>query len=1346
MRFTRLLTALLGLSFAACTVYPADRDTTQPDKILKSHLVCSSPDKPWAECSKEAPAKWYFRATVIRAPYEAWWTFEGEQSNSAEKIVWEVTEDTLYAYRAYETFKGGDGTRVNDPNYHGEPIAAWRIQSHFDVWHQYNPATGEQLPVLYEAMERPWYEREYIRVDWSKNLISGYGFFMGSKLTVELFGEVKAEPAVYAVNNPSDPDYRILTKDYVDIVSRETHTPMSSGSYRPGYFNTSPISQVDYRYSFMRAAPRDYQPVYYPDPAFEKFGYFRVDREVYDADRGTTDFLDYKMERWNVWAKTHSAVACSTHKDCGGDASKGVTCDLSTRDAAGKGLCTLPYTERGLKPVTYYLSGNFAPGGSAEKFTQASCMVAQGWNVALKTAIASAMGSDLKSPYNAPKLDDQFAAACDIGKFNPVDGSTSFDLNTQDLFVLKYNTKDCNQDGVKGTGAGFDRWCARPGDIRYNMIYWVDQASMGSPLGYGPVSADPETGEIIQGNAFIYGAALLSYKSYVGDVYDLITGAVTEDAMRSGENIREYYQNLSGNQFPPTVPQNGFLVNDQASFEAMKQQFEPLKERMEQLKKLSPAARSPFAQGLKGSYVERMLVDNDEWKVSNGMDLGHSLTEEELDAVSPFRASFMENARSFQKVEDLLSRSEHCVYRANEYTDATVSWLAQRYAEKGLGRDEAVQRMLEDVYRGTTEHEVGHNMGLRHNFEASFDRDNYFEGYYTTFTKAEFADPKPVDFSQASPPKLPLTPDEYLAYDAARREARAKRERAGIKLEQYSSIMDYGGQFYSDFRGLGKYDIAALKFGYGNRVEVFEGAPNVSRSNRLDRAFYLGGDSCTADSDCPYNGVGQTCQPNAVNPAKKFCSSSDKDLAADSASHPVAKYRFCSDERTYDRPFCNRFDEGASSTEIVENLIDSYDRNYIFNNFRRYRRYFGPSYTGRIWDRYFSMMGKQYASLLYQLYYNQSAVLSSGAGSFSDMLGASVKAMNFFTQVLTTPDVGAYSKTPFETSNGQTRYIYERYNRDCKAAGTDDLAACLGVGKYFYSVWETGYYGQIERQARAGTFNDKILATLALTNRDWGNPQANDETYPLSFYDGFQGEMLKLFSGLISADIKTYAPAVKRYPPNHPSHPNEAYVAYRDVWSGSFFNTDATSFDYNAEPVVKYPGSADLDHRYDNADLLDPDGSSPFLRFYALVLSLQSWPSVYDQTYADYLQLYTFGGPEVRFPADGVETVQYESPRRKKIYMAVQTPDKKSIIFPLVKQAADIKADYDHYNGLTPGQVTSEYDNMKARFPRECNVTRAPTALDCRRFVVESLGNELDNRESFLNITADVRRLIGLSL
>src|SRR5690606_15350344 len=37
-----------------------------------------------------------------------------------------------------------------------------------------------------------------------------------------------------------------------------------------------------------------------------------------------------------------------------------------------------------------------------------------------------------------------------------------------------------------------------------------------------------------------------------------------------------------------------------------------------------------------------------------------------------------------------------------------------------------------------------------------------------------------------------------------------------------ASIMDYGAKFNAEFMGLGKYDRAAIAFGYGNLVEVFE--------------------------------------------------------------------------------------------------------------------------------------------------------------------------------------------------------------------------------------------------------------------------------------------------------------------------------------------------------------------------------------------------------------------------------------------------------------------------------------------------------------------------------------------
>lgn len=1336
----KLAAVFVAFGAAACQIVPDVRDTTQPDKVAKSSLRCGNSQEEWSECRAKAPAEWYFRPTVIDAPYEAWWTFVGEQGDTY-KIVWEITETSLVAYRRNEAFKGSDLDKVKDPNYRAEPIAAWPITSHFDVWYQYNPATGEKLPVLYEAQERPWYEREFIRVHWGDNQIAGYGFFMGSKLTAVLDPQaLVTEPAHYAVNDPADPDYRILTDDYVDVVTREVHTPMTVSGMDGKYFSTQPTSEVAYRYSFMLAEKRDYDTFYYPDAAFEKFGFFRHEREVYDPKRGATDFKDYLMNRWNLWSRVHDdAKACDQHSDCGGGAETGVTCDLFNKEsnADGRGRCTLPYAARGVKPVTYYLSADF-PG----KYLTESCMVAQGWNVAYKQVLAKL----LNKAYTPPTLDDQFAAGCRIEDFKAPPEGVEFDPAVHDVFVLKQNSKSCNSDGIPVEGG--DRWCARLGDLRHSMLYYVDQPSAGSPLGYGPVASDPITGEIIQGNSFIYGGALESYSSYIGDVVDLIRGDLTDEQIRAGENVREYYQNLSGNVFPPTVPQDGFRIADMEMLEGLKNgdwNASGSKERLEELKKLSPEGRQPFAFKLRGTWIERLLVDHEEWKLAHGIDATHSLTEEELDVLSPFRPGWREGVRREQKMEGLLSHSKNCVYRANEYTDATVTWLVERYEQEGLGRDEIIARLMGQVYRGVTEHEIGHNMGLRHNFEGSFDRDNYFEPYYELLDRPGLEAPDPLTFSAKTPKSLPLTPDEFTAFDQARTASRLARDRQGVKLYQYSSIMEYGGQFYADFRGLGRYDLAALKFGYGRLVEVFDGAPNQTRSNRLDRTWYLGGELCETNAECPYAGAGQTCVPSVRNPAKKACTSHDQDAARD-ADRPPVKYRFCSDERVTDRPFCNRFDEGSSSLEIVENLIESYDRNYIFNNFRRYRRFFGNSYASRIWSRYYEMMGKQFASLLYQLYYNQSSVLSSGGGSFSDMLAASVKAMNFFTRVLTTPDVGSYRAEPLEQlPNGDQRYRYVRYSRDCKDATSAEFAACLGVGKHFYSVWETGYYGALERQSRAGTYVDKQLAIYALTNRDWGNPQANDETYPLSYYDGFQGEMLKLFSGLISADIRQYAPVIRK-----DLATNEAKLVYRDVWSGTFFGTAAKNFDYNTTPIVEYPGSSDNDHRYDGESILDPEGSSPFIRFLALVYSLQGWQNIFDQTYADYLQIYTFGGPEVRFPADCTptsttcQTVAYESPIRKKTYMAVQTPDRKSIIFPLVKQAVDLKTRYDEFKSMTPEQAVEK--QVRANHPDECRFNTTPDDFTCRTRLLEQLESELTNRESFLNVTAEVTRLLGLNL
>jgi hypothetical protein len=70
-----------------------------------------------------------------------------------------------------------------------------------------------------------------------------------------------------------------------------------------------------------------------------------------------------------------------------------------------------------------------------------------------------------------------------------------------------------------------------------------------------------------------------------------------------------------------------------------------------------------------------------------------------------------------------------------------------------------------------------------------------------------------------------LNVTEQVAFEAALDEARRKRELAGIDTHMDSSVMEYNAQWYGrTVAEAGRYDIAAVSFGYGDLVEVYENA------------------------------------------------------------------------------------------------------------------------------------------------------------------------------------------------------------------------------------------------------------------------------------------------------------------------------------------------------------------------------------------------------------------------------------------------------------------------------------------------------------------------------------------
>jgi hypothetical protein len=114
--------------------------------------------------------------------------------------------------------------------------------------------------------------------------------------------------------------------------------------------------------------------------------------------------------------------------------------------------------------------------------------------------------------------------------------------------------------------------------------------------------------------------------------------------------------------------------------------------------------------------------------------------------------------------------------------------------------------------------------------------------------------------------------------------------------------MEYPFSDMSALPVMGKYDIAALRFGYNREVELTDG---------------------TVES-----GVATVAE------LKKKLAKDKKEMKA---------YGYCTDEHTGANPDCNRFDEGITLPEITQVLLQTADERYKRSSFKLGRRYFSAN-------------------------------------------------------------------------------------------------------------------------------------------------------------------------------------------------------------------------------------------------------------------------------------------------------------------------------------------------------------------------------------------------------------------
>jgi hypothetical protein len=1255
--------ALLATTVAmSCNSAQPAVNRVQPNAVAKSALV----------------GAWYYRKTVIDVPYSSAITWVGDQGSigSVDKIVWDIQERYLIARRSYQRVQGSEPEGIAEASAQGAVVAMYAIESHFDIRREYDPVTGEEQNVVSEnSVDRPWYKREYMRVDWSQNLVTDWQFLTSA----QILGRLQLDPVSYFVQDlerghPHRPKFEKKPGSdevyYIDIVNKMFAKPelvdtpeIAHGVPHCFFFHTSFIDcapvEITVRNSFLKVdEARDYQPKEQTGDRMARAGFFYVDRAGYDPHYGVVESARHRYYvRHNLWQQSHrktkdnqwiACTAADAQKVCGDG---GSVCDLDwgrahqQRSPQGElqGICTIPYRERVIRPIVTYLSKNFP-----ESLMESAERVVEQWNQALVQTVGSLRQIECRDSGGEE-------SACAAERARP-DG--------QHLFVLCHNPVSRNDGkacGEVGTSAEF-------GDLRYSLIGWVNEPHRYSPLGYGPHSADPETGEIIASSALLYGAGFEQVVSFGRDVVALLLGDLDEKEVSGGAQVKAWVER----QQPPGSAESGRPADDHAikidgadlprinagmdfswarggglsgapaasSGARFTERIAATQRALARNGAFGGDSRTSGLDALIGTDIENLLTGS-QALLAAGFDPRTTLTDEVLQRASPLRgASPVDRARALQKLREQAG-SDGClltqefadvsilglareIERAVTEGDGTVTWFGKTYPiadPDGRIDYEAVRSALMiPLISSAAIHEIGHTLGLFHNFSGSHDSLNYQPRYWELRDDGNMA-PRAWDA---------LTEDEIDGR---------------IGEYAYSSVMDYAQDviFGQGNHGLGHYDLAAIKLGYGDLVEVFDEVQDATgidlvayqersgypvnltygaltgANNKFEISAYTYVDVVTQlvggigqlekRSDVPY----ESLQPDPV-----LVSQDVTEPMMDAQNRPAVPYRFCNDYLSEVRPECQAYDAGADPYESVQSIIDRYWNYHLFDAYRRERLGFDvDSYQNRILNRY--LLKLQRANQVYTLYrglfeamYEGNSSLEQfwtrpdGMGDWTAAVGA---AYQLLTKIITTPEPGTYERV-------------------VRGDGSDALEPVMtlgsvriddGDGRPLETTWDVdhGYY-YFENIDRVGFYYDKVLALQVMTDpRAYFVAQdtAPDvRKYQINFYSSFGPAVTNFMRGLLAEDWQSIAPR----------------------WSDhKLLETDSFDMGLGARPGIA----------------VDPNASFS-IQLNAAVFSMIQIPETFDQSYFNSARIFLRGSSESVSFDPSLPVIEFVDPTSGLVYAA----------------------------------------------------------------------------------------------
>jgi len=1086
------------------------------------------------------------------------------------------------------------------------PLLAFPIDAHVDVIWEYNPVTGETTNVRVENQtDRMWFEREYMRVEWGKNEMPYLANLYTALTSTVVFKDESAPPDL-------EPKFD-LQNGYFDFVDDWVFT--APHTYYEGY-GEIPVcwfypwysggiyecvsEKIRVRNSFLavnREIEDKYVPVIHDDFDQARFGYFRMERMTWDKYYGAT----------YTGVKRYAYKFDIFERDANGN----IICnDPETGKPKTKPI--VYYLSEGF-PEDLVLSAVAVGNAWNEAFKEAvasACSI-KPEEVDDMFVVCENNLLEYNSRLAKKKGDEQ-------AKVARISAPCVVTDEVKRMGDLRYNFLVAVTAPTENGLYGFGPMSADPLSGRIvsaNAYIYVaamkegaTRALMRLELLAGTRSFRELADALFISQKTRYDRLRDTYwrQGYTDeDVNKIVSGLVSEEVQQKLETVGvqktdENFTQMRLGILRKSPDLEGLLIGDDIKLLFKDPRVAPKFSDLTKDQRENYALRN-WAFGAGRNREFQKLIQNDgEKAIDRAGFYDGALIRLSMQYKKQFDQEVCEKLKAQQEQDDQTGASARIVYDFSVFSEqnpctveALIEQLRKEFAlrnytnpyafnktyittplelstqDASLRRTQEAtnavlealrEKFTEDLYRaifeGVALHEVGHNVGLRHNFEASTDALNFPKEYWYLKVKPKAGGGyEPVSlWGETKEQALGLTPD-------------GTQVGAGMRELQYSSVMDYFLKFNLPWHGLGLYDKAAIKYVYAGTVETFTNDAFAGGQKEALSA-YLADPSREDPSNYPAlknrgEGLGKllyvihpTEIPNVFgsieNMYEKRVDKKKEDVFgakcyAEGAScgdgkvckrfreglrcsvpEEVVPYRFGGDELAGLLPTVDIWDEGVDPFEIVQNYKELYENYWIFRGYWYGDATYWPSYYYDFVARIFFNMRNQYQWwVLGYATYNKNGFWQKRFGKRweEDVNGgksgalASYVAFNTLASAFGRPDYATYGYN----FNRERYEIFDQVNMYNYANQVVLLEERVGA-RPIYPDWN--YNGYLPVVVASGSIYERIAAFQALSDPELYvaglNTEEDTGKYLVNFGTVFRKEINELFGGLMANNATKY--------------------------------------------------------------------------------------------------------------------------------------------------------------------------------------------------------------------------------